>query len=199
MAKFKISIERIEKRAKFYLNRFSDYRKLPDTSIYNTGEIAFENAKVAAESYFLLSDFYKLKRGIPQEHNTEQSKIAALTALAISHRKLLTRKNPNTLDINYALLNPNFGLRLGCDRLSIDVNKFTFEETDRLVQNLIDPELHCLENYFWKLKNGNHSVGSELEFSVNPKEMALLEGVISNFHFMEIAYHGPTIIQRKND
>jgi hypothetical protein len=199
LAKFKIPTERINQRANFYVERFSDYCKLPDVSIYNTGEIDFNNAQIVSETYFLISEFYKLKHSIPIEHNTEYSKIAAITAIAISHRKLLSRKNTATSDENYAILNPEFGLRIGCERLKININKLTFEERDRLVQAIIDPELHCLDNYFWKLKNGKHSIGSEIEFSINPKEMAFIEGMISNFHFMNIAYSGPQISNRIND
>ncbi len=199
MAKFKIPLKRIDERAKFYLERFSDYCKLPDFSIYNTGEVDFDNARIVAETYFLISEFYKLKHGIPKEHNTEYSKIAAITAIAISHRKLLSRKNPTTSDENYAILNPEFGLRIGCERLGVDINKLTFEERDRLVQSIIDPELHCLDNYFWKLKDGKHMIGAELEFFINPKEMAFIESIISNFHFMDIAYNGPQISTRKHD
>lgn len=199
MAQFQIPLHRVQQRANFFLQRFQDYCDQSDSSFYKTGEIALENAKATAEAYFLINEFYKSKHSIPEEHNTEYSKVAAITAVAISHRKLLSRINLNTNDLNYSVLNPVFGLRIACERLGVDIGKLTFEEQDRLVQTLIDPELHCLENHFWKLKSGKHTIGSKIEFSINPKELAYIEGIISNFHFMDIAFNGPLISNREHD
>lgn len=193
----RVPIEKIEKRAAFFRERFEKLSSDSDTSIYRNFSLDDDLSKAVAECYFLLSEYYKALHRIPEDHNTEHSKVSALTALAVCDRQLIRPRDVNHFDLDeFAMVNAYFSMRIGCERLGVDIRKLTFEERDRLEQALLLPEMWSLDSYFSKLVKGDHVLGAEVELVLGLEEIAKMEMLISSFHFLEIAFHGPLITGR---
>lgn len=195
--KLRVPLEKIEKRSAFFRKRFEQLYSDSDTSLYRSFQIDTDLSKGVAECYFLLSEYYKALHRIPESHNTEHSKVSALTSLVVCDRQLLRPKNIENFDFDdFAMINAYFSMRIGCERLDVDIRRLTFEERDRLEQALIQPEIWSLDTYFSKLVNGEHELGAEIEFEMGLEEIAKMEMLISSFHFLDIAYRGPLISAR---
>lgn len=171
-------------RAKFITQRLDDLHSSGDQAFLHY-QIDNHNAESTAEAYYIMSNCYKLIRGMDLKHSTEFSKVAAFSAITIAELCPLRPKTPHLdSDVEHQIVNLKFGLRLAFQRIGLNNlnNDMTFEEYDRILKALKPVRFKCLEQYYQDSKSGSHALGQEYEIGFSSEELVFIDDKISIFH-----------------
>jgi len=160
---------------------------------------------LASNCYFLVSDAYKLRRGM-QNSLTHKYKVAALTAAVIMALRPIRITTGIVTSLQVAFANQQCSMRAAQALLGLDLEKIDADFLRRLYVSVLDRvELPCLQNYLSAFETAFNPPRAitfeEIEQTIpfeahnvlrlNEDELACLEGLINQFATLEAAYGHP--------
>ena len=159
---------------------------------------------LVANCYFLVSDAYKLRRGM-QNSLTHKYKVAALTAATIMALRPIRVTNNIVTSVQVAFANQQCSMRAAEALLGVDLEKIDADFLRRLYISILDRvELPCLQKYLSAFEAAFspprpltfEEIEQALPFDthnvqLSDDELACLEGLINQFATLEAAYGHP--------
>lgn len=162
---------------------------------------------LVANCYFLVSDAYKLRRGM-QNSLTHKYKVAALTAATIMALRPIRVTGTIVTSLQVAFANQQCSMRAAEALLGLDLEKIDADFLRRLYASVLDrvelPSLQIYLSAFEAAFNPPRALTFEeieqaLPFDahnvleLSDDELACLEGLINQFATLEAAYGHPRV------
>jgi hypothetical protein len=159
---------------------------------------------LVANCYFLVSDAYKLRRGM-EDSRTHKYKVAALTAATIMALRPIRISSNVVVSVQVAFANQQCCIRAAQGLLGLDLERVDADFIRRLYASVLDRvELPCLAKYLAAFEAAftppRRVTFEEVErvisfddhcIQLSAAELACLEGLINQFTTLEAAYGHP--------
>lgn len=180
MSVFQIEVERVRRRADFFLDEAGRLCGLPEFADLGF-RLTDQAALFTAEAYYLVNSAYKDKRQ-NTGHRTQPTKIAAITATVVATvNPIRPEQEPETPSIASTYLNPLLALRLGCNIVQHPLHRQAWMRLQWFCDGLRNEELECLTPYIDAVRQGTRVIGTEFDISVNASDLRRIENRVSFF------------------
>lgn len=186
MAYFRVSQERIERRAQFL--RKMGQRHISTPLLQSVG-MKFDDAAALtlSEAYYLLSESYKSYRNEP-DHRTANPKIAAMTCAAICAINPLRPPAADFGIVEIRFANPMLAMRCATTIIQHPYHMRAFDERRRIYDELAITHFPCLDPYISDVKAGNkkplenyNTKPDKFSIGISLQEVTKIESFVSRF------------------